>query len=216
MSSPRKPGWLMTVAQHAHYFKLLGEVYEKHGIPSREREAYRKKIHTAVFDAPISAKEIDSTEMFGKIKNHLLMLLDNVKATVETDHPEHDQQRRLIHNIQHYYFPLLNVLLAADNSPFTIHHSPSEHYARAIAKARWKKNHLVDLTVQQLGYLRMDLQRAIQSKRKAAELTVHQMHARAGLQCPHYCRECELAGARASSPAAMPELATASDDNVPF
>lgn len=211
MSSPRKPGWLMTVAQHAHYFKLLGEVYEKHGIPSREREAYRKKIHTAVFDSPISAKEIDSTEMFGKIKNHLLMLLDNVKATVETDHPEHDQQRRLIHNIQHYYFPLLNVLLAADNSPFTIHHSPSEHYARAIAKARWKKNHLVDLTVQQLGYLRMDLQRAIQTKRKAAELTVHQMHQAADLPCPYNCQQCDE-----QERAATMALSTPDDDNVPF
>jgi hypothetical protein len=261
-ASVRKPGWLMTVAQHATYFNLLGEVYEKHGIAPKDREAYRKQIHTAVFGSPISAKYINSTEMFGKIKNHLLMLLDNVQATVETDHPEHDEKRRIIHNLQHYYLPLLAILLPnpegvpslspglrgtsypGDDAPEDstlkgLRHDPAAAYARAITRTRWRKQHLEDLTLDQLRHLRMDLQRNIQSKRKAhnekvralradpnssfdirhwslRELSVHDIHAAAALQCPSStgCLICYPRHA-VTVPALISAGPTA-DDNMPF
>lgn len=196
MSAAIKPGWKMSVAQHAHYFKLLGQVFEKLGTPSKEREAKRKEIHTAVFGAPISAKDINHTEMFGKIKNHLLMLLDNVQGTIETDHPEEDEKRRILNNIRGYHFVLLRAL-GVDG----------EQYIKPIIRNRWQASVLEDLSAapsprgwandqrprpSQLEKLRMDITRAIQSKRKERGWTVHELHAEAELKCPGDtgCRIC--------------------------
>jgi hypothetical protein len=201
----------MTVAQWGRYFKLFGEVCDKLGIPSKDRDAYRKQLHTAVFGAPISAKDIDHEEMFGKIKNHFLMLLDNVKGTVETDHPEHDAQRRLLNHIRGYQFPLLRAL-GVDG----------EQYIRPIIRNRWRAEILEDVSAEPetrygkpghspLEKLRFDIQRAIQSKRAAKGWTVHELHVAAELQCPGYtgCLICYPKAARA---AALAEQL----DNVPF
>lgn len=235
MSSSRKPGWLMSVAQHAHYFNMLGDVFKKLNIPSGDREAYRKQIHTAVFGSPISAKEINSTDMFGKIKNHLLMLLDNVQATVETDHPEHDEQRRKLNFIRSYQFPLLRVLLgrsadfqSAVSQTSSLHaHDPAEAYIKPIIRNRFKASVLEDVSAaprliagqpakSQLELLIMDIARAIQSKRKAADMTVHDLHAAAEMICPSStgCLICYPRHA-VTVPALVSTGAT-DDDNVPF
>jgi hypothetical protein len=203
----------MTVAQWGTYFGLLSDVFEKLRIPSKDREAKRKQIHTEVFGAPISAKEIDHLEMFGKIKNHLLMLLDNVQGTVETDHPEEEAKRRLITGIRGYQFVLLRALDV-----------DGDHYIKPIIHNRWRASILEDVSaVPEIRYgkpgysplekLRMDITRAIQSKRKERGWTVHELHAAAELPCP------SSTGCVICYPKPTAVLITASgetDDNVPF
>ena len=69
MSTKFYPGWKMTVAQHAAYFRLLSQVYEACGLPTAEdREDMRFDIHLRAFGEPRSAKLINHLKDFDDFK----------------------------------------------------------------------------------------------------------------------------------------------------
>lgn len=219
----------MTPAQHASYFRLFNDVFKHLKIPPAEREAFRKETHRKVFGEPISAKLINRTGDFDRIKARLQMLLDNVQGAIETDHPDEGEKRRLLAFIHMEQFILLRVLLSplpwgegqgegqtgslsgegqgegqtdslsgaslplprgegrgegqTDSSVV----DPVARYLTPLLKNKYKipsLDHLDTLSAPRLQQLKMDLARAIQTKRKAKAWTVHQLYTAAGLRSP--------------------------------
>ena len=204
----------MTTPQTKFYWRLwnaacVAQRWNRHTAAVRDQLRY--DAHKAA-GVPQSSKDITTQAQFDAIKNHFLFLADNVQGAVETDHPEHGEQRRIINNIRGYHFLLLRAL-GVDG----------DQYIKPIIRNRWRAEILEDVSAKSpLEMLRMDITRAIQTKRKAREWTVHELHAAAELPCPSStgCVICypktqfQISNVK-SEIHGVPAGAEA-DDNVPF
>lgn len=86
----------MTSAQRIH---LMADLWPRacrcQGWPSADRALRLRVLSEAVGREIHSASELDATGDYDAVKAHLGMLADNLKATIETDHPEQGRARRL-------------------------------------------------------------------------------------------------------------------------
>jgi hypothetical protein len=138
---------------------------------------------------------------FDAVKAHCGFLASNVKATVETDHPEIGEGRRLQHQVEEE-IKCLAACLDAINERERKElqgYAGGMAYTRAILRAKFHAEHIDDLSAEptlhdggkrpsDLFRLLMTLRTSVQSKRKLAKLTVHEMRIRAAVPC--YCRIC--------------------------
>jgi hypothetical protein len=145
-----------------------------------------------------SASEINATSDFDHIKAHLLMLADNVQGTIETDHPEIGDRRRLLWKYQHVQRPCLGVYV-----------EDVDAYVRQILRERFKLFEGIS-TVEDLSpdprlvftggrqiekpspllMLITTLDARLNSMRQKAGHSIHQMRTMAGVKCD--CAECSV------------------------
>ena len=127
----------------------------------------------------ISAKDINTTADFDRLKAHLLCLADNLPGAIETDHPELGDRRRylwLIRNDVHRQFQALGI--------------PYNPYLIAILRAQHKTEDLDLLDTPELQRLLMTLTARLDAHRRTRRWTKHQLRHQAALPCPPGCREC--------------------------
>lgn len=156
---------------------------------SSDRALRMRVLSEAVKREITSANDLNSREDIDAVKAHLGMLADQVAETMETDHPEIGQARRVLANIQDFYLPCLAVYL----EPPTLDHA--RNYALAIVKDKVKRGPgvlplaLANLSPQNLEHLQMTLARTIQTKRKKSGDSLHTMKIKAKVKCT--CAQCE-------------------------
>lgn len=126
-----KPGWKMTTAQHAYYWKNWSLVKAKLDL----EDADRQQLHERAGLGPISAKAIDHLKEFDAIKGCFLAILepDNLEAQLRQ---EYMPKERLLTRIQ-------------SMAP--------EAYTAVILRDRFGGKPLADLTESQLTQLRNTL-----------------------------------------------------------
>lgn len=185
--NPRE--WLMTKDQHGLYLRLWGKACiaqgwtTAKGLTSIQIDAKRKEQHAIVFGSPISAKQINPRGMFDDIKAHFLMLTDNIKGTIETDHAEIGEARRLRKLIEEHLKCL------------ALYHPDPEAYLTAILLDKFRGVTDLDSLSAKRSYLERPsqleqvvwtLNRCINGKeglRNQAGHSLHDMRTRAGLEC---------------------------------
>jgi hypothetical protein len=148
----------------------------------------------------ISFNDFDQAD-FDAVKAHCGMLASNLKATVETDHPEIGDGRRLQHQVEEETKCLAACLDAINEheGKEPLGYAGATAYCRAILQNKFHVEHVGDLSAQpklqdsgrkpsELLRFLMTLRTTLQSKRAKARLTVHDMRLRARIPC--YCRIC--------------------------
>lgn len=165
-----------------------------------------------------SANQLNTTTDVDKVKAHLGMLADDLKSTIETDNEELGEGRRLRKVIRDQ-LKCLELYLQPDSALRTPHSALAEKYLAELIRDKFKHASranpltLEDLDADviqitrngvrreipsQLNQIVMTLQRNLQTKRKAADDTIHDMKTRAAVYCN--CAQC-----RRLAPAPQPE-----------
>ena len=136
-----------------------------------------------------SANDLNRTDDFDKVKAYLGFAADDIDATTETDHPEIGRARRLRDQIRDQV------------SCLRLYHPNPEAYLAKIVTSKFPSCDIDDLTDEptfcmarsqpgpsELEQVLMAMARSIQSKRKSAGHTLHQMKTAAGIPCD--CARC--------------------------
>lgn len=177
------------------------------GCPSAQIDAERKRVLRECGFESLTA--VDRLDGFTKVKNALLVLASDrtdLAAAREADDVQVNRARTLRWVIRHELLPCL-----------ALYEPDAEAYMRSVMadKSRWWKVDrpgcaiaLEDLEAGPLEQLRMTLNARLNSKRRAAGDTIHDMRVAAGLKCT--CSTC-----RHTSAAVMP-AGPADPENEPF
>lgn len=180
--------WVMSKDQQGLYWRLWGRacaVQGWHRLPSKEREGHRHEEHAKVFGCEKSAREINRTDEFGRIKSHFLALADDLQGAIETDRPDMDQGRRWRNKVD-----AQKQLLAALGLP-------PEAYVGTILKQVFRADSVEDLSANAAPGKRSPLERLlftlaarIDAKRQEFGWSVHKLYSAASLPCPARCLQC--------------------------
>lgn len=214
--------WRMTEAQFRGYWYWWNRACKAQGwhkLSSTQREDLRRRVHAEVFGSPVSAKEIDSTSGYGRIKARFQALADIVRGAVESDRPQDDEQRRQLWVIRERILPCLALYV-----------EDAAAYVREILRWRFKLtagiNTIEDLSAvsaprmvngrpvnqSEIEMLRDTLNGRLHAFRRKAKHTLHDMCLAAGIECN--CAPCKLLRARqiklrsTPAPAPVQELVT--------
>lgn len=160
-----------------------------------------------------SLTAVDRGAGFGRVLAELGILLGQVKAAVESDHPEMDSGRRKRWVVSHRILPCLGVYLRDPEAYLasilrdkTEWYRQTEHYAVPLTLdeltddpvIRTRPDGSLDEQPSHLDQIMMTLNRALHGYRRKAGHSIHEMCLEAGVQCD--CKECTTPRAPARKP----------------
>lgn len=165
----------MTAKQTALYFREWGKVHKR--FPDIDRH----DLHIRALGSDKSSKAFTNSDL-DKILAAFKALTEPASLDAQLRQAKQDRVR-LLWKLQHYQAPLLALYLEHP-SPLT----GAEAYIEAVAKDKFHRS-ISELTASQLEQLRNTIAARLNTLRKEAGHTIHQMHQLAGLKCP--CSQCQ-------------------------
>lgn len=184
MSKSLKPGWKMTEAQHALYFRLWGQVCAEMRwdvLPAKERDEWRRELHRRAFGEDKSAKDINALGDFDKIKAVFNSYLNpgDLKAELRQ---EAMPRTRALWGIEHELLPQLVVVL--DGMPREREQAlqRATAYVAGIAERKFGTNEFGRLPEAQLHQLFMTVAERVKARRHKLGMSAEELARRAGLQ----------------------------------
>jgi len=154
-----KPGWLMSEAQAAVFWRLWAAVMKAQGWPSSENNARRHEVLAALGFS--SVKDVDMKDGFDRVKKRLEELADKV----HNEREDAGQRRRFLHRIDEQC-ATLNALMGRD---------AAGAYLAVLRIERFKRfagvNTVEDLPTVELEHVVMTLDRVIKQQTEAAPET---------------------------------------------
>lgn len=183
MKKPTKPGWLMTEAQHALYFRLWNAVCRKmcwDVLPAAERDEWRRELHRRAFGEDKSAKHIKAGQDFDRILgvfNSYLRPGDLRGALVR----ENMSRARTLWSFEHQLVPRLAVLLHSKVADDWEAKETAIKYIETICEGKFNTRDFFSLEEKPMQQLWLTVSERIAKMRQKAGLTEADLDRRAGL-----------------------------------
>ena len=183
MSKSLKPGWKMTEAQHALYFRLWGQVCAEMRwdvLPAKDRDEWRRELHRRAFGADKSAKEINAMGDFDKILAVFKSYLQPGDLRAEL-RQEAMPRERALWGIEHTLLPQLVVVLDAMPTAQWAALARAKAYVAGISERKFGEADFERLDEAQLHQLFITVAERVKARREKLGITAAELDRRAGL-----------------------------------
>jgi len=183
MKKPLKPGWQMTEAQHALYFRLWNRVCRTMKwdlLPAADRDEWRRELHRRAFGLDKSAKDIKAGQDFDRILGVFNSYLQpgDIRQAKRTDTMP---RVRVLWSFEHVLVPQLAQLLESKVADQWEASQSAIKYIETIAEGKFATRDFFSLEEKPLQQLWLTVSGRIAKLRQKKGITEAELNRRAGI-----------------------------------